>query len=195
MNARRNTAPTGAQPVFSRPFDVNKAADEAVRIEVEATEAERIALAEVSNLPAIGALAARLKVTATGRGRFEVTGEVRAHVTQVCVVSLESFDTDIREPVEISFAPPEEVQRLEESYAKRREEDPSGQDIEEPPDQIVNGRIDLGAVAAEFLVLALDPYPHKPGVAFAEEGARFGTDEETSPFAALAGLRKPDQDR
>ena len=36
----------------------------------------------------------------------------------------------------------------------------------EPPDEIVNGKIDLGAVAAEFLALGLDPYPRKPGVDF-----------------------------
>ena len=36
----------------------------------------------------------------------------------------------------------------------------------EPPDEIVNGQIDLGAITAEFLVLGLDPYPRKPGVDF-----------------------------
>ncbi len=44
----------------------------------------------------------------------------------------------------------------------------------DPPDPIVNGRIDLGQLAAEFLALGLDPYPRKPGVEFApvvEDGA------------------------
>ena len=40
-------------------------------------------------------------------------------------------------------------------------------DGEDAPDPIVDGKIDLGALAAEFLALGLDPYPRKPGVAFA----------------------------
>ena len=34
------------------------------------------------------------------------------------------------------------------------------------PDPIVDGKIDLGALAAEFMVLGLDPYPRKPGAEF-----------------------------
>ena len=46
------------------------------------------------------------------------------------------------------------------------------------------------ALAAEFMALGLDPYPRKPGVAFAE----IVDDEviEESPFAQLAGLKKDD---
>ena len=46
--------------------------------------------------------------------------------------------------------------------------------------------IDIGEVAAEFLALALDPYPRKPGVEFAppEEEAPTG-----SAFGALARLK------
>ena len=36
--------------------------------------------------------------------------------------------------------------------------------IEDAPDPIVDGKIDLGALAAEFMILGLDPYPRKPGV-------------------------------
>jgi len=53
------------------------------------------------------------------------------------------------------------------------------------PDAIINGQIDLGALAAEFLVLNLDLYPRKPGVTFEDiyvGGEASGTD---SPFAGL----------
>jgi hypothetical protein len=61
---------------------------------------------------------------------------------------------------------------------------------DDPPDTIIDGKIDLGALAAEFMALGLDPYPRKPGVAFAE----IVDDEviEESPFAQLAGLKKDD---
>jgi hypothetical protein len=56
----------------------------------------------------------------------------------------------------------------------------------EPPDEIVNGQIDLGALTAEFLALGLDPYPRKPGVDF---DYRDPADEKDSPFAALNKLK------
>jgi hypothetical protein len=56
----------------------------------------------------------------------------------------------------------------------------------EPPDEIVNGHIDLGALTAEFLALGLDPYPRKPGVDFDYKG----DDKPDSPFAALAKLKR-----
>ena len=58
---------------------------------------------------------------------------------------------------------------------------------EDPPDPIVDGKIDLGALAAEFLALGLDPYPRKPGVAFDPPEPQGGRD---SPFAALAEPKK-----
>jgi len=57
----------------------------------------------------------------------------------------------------------------------------------DPPDEIVNGRIDLGALTAEFLALGLDPYPRKPGVSFDETAA---SDRSDSPFAGLERLRR-----
>ena len=48
----------------------------------------------------------------------------------------------------------------------------------DPPDEIGNGRIDLGALTAEFLALGLDPYPRKPGVSFGESAP---SDRSDSP--------------
>jgi uncharacterized metal-binding protein YceD (DUF177 family) len=59
---------------------------------------------------------------------------------------------------------------------------------EDEPDPIINGRIDLGALAAEFFALGLDPYPHKPGEALDEEGTH--SERTDSPFAALAERNK-----
>ena len=55
------------------------------------------------------------------------------------------------------------------------------------PDPIVDGKIDLGALAAEFLALGLDPYPRKPGAEFAPPAADEPPD---SPFDALAKIAK-----
>jgi hypothetical protein len=60
---------------------------------------------------------------------------------------------------------------------------------EDEPDPIVDGKIDLGALTAEFFALGLDPYPRKPGAALDEE--RTNPEPTDSPFAALAQRDKP----
>ena len=67
------------------------------------------------------------------------------------------------------------------------------EDLEDLPDPIVNGRIDLGGLVAETLVLGLDPYPRKPGVAFADPTPAAPEPPEASPFAVLRGLKPGDE--
>jgi uncharacterized metal-binding protein YceD (DUF177 family) len=136
-------------------------------------------------LPAIASLAATFAVRRSGRSGARVTGEVHAEITQVCVVSLESFAATVDEPVDVRFAPAEAA----ETARRVREDDAEMVEVggEDPPDPMVDGRIDLGALAAEFFALGLDPYPRKPGVAFDPPEPQGGQD---SPFAALAEPKK-----
>ena len=48
-------------------------------------------------------------------------------------------------------------------------------------------RIDLGALATEFLLIGIDPYPRKPDATFQAPEVE---DDSTRPFAALAALKK-----
>ena len=57
------------------------------------------------------------------------------------------------------------------------------------PEPLIDGRVDLGAIATEFLMLGIDPYPRKPDAAFEPPAA--ADDDTAHPFAALAALRKP----
>ena len=46
---------------------------------------------------------------------------------------------------------------------------------DDPPEVLHDGAVDLGAVATEFLLLGIDPYPRKPGAVFdAPAGRRSG---------------------
>jgi len=58
---------------------------------------------------------------------------------------------------------------------------------EDEPDPIIDGKIDIGALAAEFFALGLDPYPRKPGAQFAPLKP---DDAGEQPFAALQTLKK-----
>ena len=52
---------------------------------------------------------------------------------------------------------------------------------------MIGGLVDLGALATEFLILGLDPYPRKPDAVF-EPPQSLAAEE--GPFAALAKLAK-----
>lgn len=192
------------EPPFSRPFSVDellRRPDEPVKI--EAASDELAAVAREDGLVAVGALAAEFKIARQGK-EIRVTGEVRAHVTQECVVTLEPFDSDIVEPVDVrfAFAPApaapepkagERMSRRRSAQAQERRGPPPAPEFPEheqddPPDPIVDGKIDLGALAAEFMALGLDPYPRKPGAEFQEIHADESASE--SPFAGLARLKK-----
>jgi uncharacterized metal-binding protein YceD (DUF177 family) len=172
---------TAALP-FSRPIKVETLPRDGLEQAIEAAPAERAALAEANGLVDISELKATFLVKRAGKGA-RVVGTLHAEITQTCVVSLEPFPATIDEPVDMRFAPPPARER------------PSGQgepvvidlDGDDPPDPIVDGKIDLGAIATEFLALALDPYPRKPGVEFSPPPEEAALD---TPFVALAAIVK-----
>ena len=58
---------------------------------------------------------------------------------------------------------------------------------EEEPEEIDNLHYDLAGPALEEFLLALDPYPRRPGVAF--DPAAVGDPPPESPFAVLKSLK------
>jgi hypothetical protein len=163
---------------FSRIQRVDTLPRDGLKLEIEANAQERAALARANGLPEIARLTAELTVK-KWRGGARVEGVVSARLTQVCVVSLEPFEAEIEEPIEVKFLPPDGASASAEALGDA-----------DAPDELIDGKIDLGALAAEFLTLALDPYPRKPGAAFAppsEDAAR------ERPFDALRGLSQREE--
>jgi len=106
---------------------------------------------------------------------------VAATVGQTCVVTLESLENEVDEDIDVAFVP---------AAAPSVEDHSTGEvevPLEDAPEPLVGNAIDLGAIATEFLILGLDPYPRKPDVVFETPPAG---DEPAHPFAALAELKK-----
>ena len=174
---------------FSRLVRVDALPREGQAVTIEATPAEREELALFYRLPAVTALTATLRVDPWGKGGARVTGAVHGELTQVCVVSLEPFPATVDEDVDVRFAP--QTAANSRSTAIKETQTFSLAD-EDEPDPIVDGKIDLGALAAELFALGLDPYPRKPGAAFDEGGT--SSEPTDSPFAALAQRDKAGSD-
>lgn len=172
---------------LSRIVSVDALPSEDHTIVVEASADERAAVAKLDNLVEIGSLVGRFRLRPERQGGVHVVGSVYASVTQTCVLTLDPFDSQIEEPVDVLFLPPKAFETWLAAHKKRTEEVDTDEEEDDPPEQLLDGRIDLGALTAEFLTLSLDPYPRKPGAAFVEPAP---AEKEPSPFAALAELKQ-----
>jgi uncharacterized metal-binding protein YceD (DUF177 family) len=166
------------------PVAVAQIPETGLHRDIEADPAVRQAMAEVGGLREMLSAQASLDVTPISGGRFHVAGHVRARIGQTCVVTLEEIETDIDEPVDLIFAPPEQVPQM---AALVDEVEESDEETPDPLEPIENGMIDLGKVASDALYLAVDPYPRKPGAVF--EPKVEAADPEDHPFAALRALK------
>ncbi|HXW19329.1 MAG TPA: DUF177 domain-containing protein [Roseiarcus sp.] len=172
-----------ASTPLSRPIRVETIPSDGLTVDIQADEVERAALAKFNDLPAVDRLVATFELRPRPGGAVDVSGEVAADVVQTCVVTLEPFTATLVEPVDVRFAPPEAFPTPD---VGNERVNAAGE--EDAPDPIVDGAIDLGALAAEFLTLGLDPYPRKPGVSFVSSSE--GWSPEASPFGELAGPKK-----
>ena len=150
----------------------------------EASEAVREAMAKIAGLREIRAASASLEMRLKSGGRVHVTGQVRARVGQVCVVTLEPIENEIDEPIDVIFAPMEQIPQLSDLVDDAAR---SNEDVSDPPEPIVDGVIDLGRLATDALFLAVDPYPRRPDAVF--EPTPEAIDPDDHPFAALKALR------
>jgi len=178
-------------PCFSRSFDTTTLLATGADVEIEANAQERAALADLDDLVGINRLIGRFHITKHSNGLVNVRGHVQAEVTQICVISLDPFDATIEAEVDVNFA--EEGSTAAHVPAPHGSSHgpshDSGEDQErDPPDLMTNGAIDLGALAAEFLALSLDPYPRKEGARFEEIISE--TPAAPSPFAILGKITK-----
>ncbi len=190
---------------FSRRFLFNRLGSGAEET-ITANEAERQALARRFGIPAVDALRCHFRLKPMGNGRVvrhvHAEGTLEARVTQVCVITAETFDVALSEPFQLNFVPESELPDDDLEF------DIDSIDLDAPDDVPHDGKaLDLGEAAAEQLALMLDPYPRKLGAELdnavdvtpsdeelkaAQENGK-GTGEGSgrpNPFAALTSLRK-----
>jgi uncharacterized metal-binding protein YceD (DUF177 family) len=164
-------------PPWSVPIVIEQIPDAGLHRELEASAQARAAVAALAEVRDVSALSASLELE-RDRATIRVTGRVRGRVGQNCVVTLDPIETEIDEPVEATFALP---------AAQPSAGEPGRHNAaDELPEPLTGNSIDLGALATEFLILGIDPYPRKAGVEFAPPAVET---DDPHPFAALAALK------
>jgi hypothetical protein len=181
---------------FSRPLalsDLSKLpSDGVLPVVFDATADECMALAQRLGVPAIEFVrveghAKPARGPVAGEPAMRIVATVRARLQQVCMVTLVPFDTEVVEPFDVLCA--SELDGLPEW-----DEDMDIDTLLEQDDVelLVDGAVDVGELAAQFLALGVDPHPRKPGVEL--PSSYFGDepieDEPANPFAELAKLRQ-----
>ncbi len=176
-----------SEPEFSLLIDVQSLPPTGRMYTVTADADARARVAKRLDVVSLDKLTAQLEVMPLGTGAA-VTGSVDADVVQRCVVTLVPVPAHIHEEIAVKFAT--------QHVAKKPLDDDDEElvDVEaEPPELLIDGRIDLGELAVSQVALGLDPYPRAPGAAF--DPAKWGGDSQKavpdSPFAALAKLKRP----
>jgi uncharacterized metal-binding protein YceD (DUF177 family) len=168
-----------AAPAWSVPVTAAEIPETGRRVDLVADETTRQAIVKAAGLAALPRLAARFELTRHGADGLQVAGRVAATVVQHCVVTLEPLESEVEEAVDLVFVPEPEPAA----------EAAGSPEAAEPPEPLRDGAVDLGAIATEFLLLGLDPYPRKPGATC--EAPVVEDDPSSHPFAALAALKEP----
>jgi hypothetical protein len=162
------------------PVAVDDIAETGRHFDLIADASVRAAVARVAGLRDLSRLEARFDVSRRGAEGLHVAGVVSATVGQNCVATLEPLTNEVEEAVDLVFVP----QRTPAPYdGEAKPKDVKWGD----PEPLIEGIVDLGALATEFLIVGLDPYPRKPDAVF-EPPPDVAPD--AGPFAALAKLAK-----
>lgn len=170
-------------PELSRPIKLRAIQNDPVL--VEASEAERAALAARLGISGIDVLRAEVTLDPDG-ARISASGPLHAQIMQACAVSGEDFPVVIDEQLAMVFVPAD-------SAAPVTPDEEIELDSDELDEIDYEGdSFDLGEAIAQSLALAIDPYAEGPGADAARAKAGIVTDDAPrGPLAdALAALKK-----
>lgn len=181
--------PPAAENEFSRRIVVARVPEDGLAQTIEAKPEERAALARRFDLVSLDRLTAAVRVDPVrGTALWRLSGAFEADVVQRCVVTLEPIPASVHDEFDELYAPPAHVEELEKEAGDS--DDDTFLEIPEPLD---HGGIDVGEVVAQYLSLALDPAPRKPGameISFVDADEASGEKpEKENPFAALKKLK------
>jgi uncharacterized metal-binding protein YceD (DUF177 family) len=173
---------TELEAPFSRIYRVADVPSDGLSVDDLATKHERRKTAELLDVLSVDRLEFRANIVPVGDGAYDVTGSVSARLAQTCVITLEPIVVDIDNAISVRFLPDEKL------HAEEGEDlDPEERDLE----PLGDGVMDIGQLAYEHLVIALDPYPKSAGSEFDWKGSdRDGAEDEDKPFSALRQLKE-----
>jgi hypothetical protein len=182
---RENGSEKYAQAPWRVPVAVEEVAESGEHFDLIADVDVRSEVARLAGVRDLPRLEASFDVTRHGAAGLRVVGRVSATVGQICVVTLEPLTNDVEEGLDLVFVPQPAPPEPRAGETKPKDEP---REVKwNAPEPLIDGRVDLGVLATEFVILGLDPYPRKPEAAFQPP---LEVEPPEGPFAGLGGLKK-----
>ena len=141
-------------PEFSRQFCLEKVSNTPISYHINATFDECQALANRFNIVSIEQIKGDFKIHRGNKKTFEIDGHIHAELTQECIVSLEAINSSLSFPIRLILKNYSSDDIDETNFDL--ELDMAEKDIDYLEGQTV---FDLGEITAQYLSLALNPYP------------------------------------
>lgn len=173
---------------FSRPVKVEEITSRPLARTFEATADERRKLAERFNILDVPRLVVAISLRRQPGDIVALEGCVEAEVVQACVITLQPVPAHVSTAFTVRYLPPKLWAEAEMGREEDIEAVAAAEDVEAMPEDT----IDVGEVAAQYLSLALDPYPKASSAAVGSPDS--GTEEpgpsQPNPFAVLKNLKE-----
>lgn len=151
------------------------------RLNLVADDAELKQIAKRLGLEALNRLEAHAMLSKSG-DVVRAEGRLIATLKQSCVVTGEPVTACVDEPFALLFTPEPPQESADEEI-----------ELGESDCDVVfydGASIDLGSAIADTLALSIDPYPRSASADAALKEAGVLAEEQASPFAVLAGLKR-----
>ena len=193
------------QPEWSVYINVDDIGTSSKRISISPNQQEsqniaaRVGVVEITKLNVVYKIKRQNKLTIYLDGRLD------AEIIQECVKTLTPIKSKICETFEAWYAEKHKAVSFARAKAQKEAVSSGGEqpmlEEHEDPEPVIDGKIDLGEVAVQYLSLFIDPYPLVENEISTEEAAAgedyqsIYKDEGANPFAALKQLRNTDENK
>jgi hypothetical protein len=168
---------------LSRLYDLAKPSEAGYEARIVPDAKDRARLAEWVEVEEVSAFEGVIELRRLGKDRFSYEAELEADVVQACVVTLEP----VRSHISRRFHRVLHLVPGAHRFADKGGAVTLDAADDDAPEEIERSRYDLAGPLLEEFVLAIDPYPRAPGVAF--EAVEPPSDSPESPFAVLKLLK------
>lgn len=146
---------TVADPDFSRVVRVDNIGGKEQKLELRASDSALLGVGARLGLERLNALEAKISLHRHGERGVCVNVDFSADLVQSCVVSLESVASRVTDTFTV-------ICDEETESSDHIDIDPLADD---PPEPIIDGKIDVGEFVVQHLSLVIEPYPRASGVA------------------------------
>lgn len=143
---------------MQQTFTVEDLPKTGFELKLKATDEECASLAVQMHVVNVANFTADLTIKQWRRGGVHIEGEFATTLTQTCVLSLDEFDTTVSEKIDQKFFSSTKIP----DQSDKKEVEMLDNDMD-PPDALVDGKLDISDYLVETVLLQLDPYPKKPG--------------------------------